>query len=125
MKTSKFIKNFKYEKGVTFIDGWQIVDESGDCDDFAVSVAIREVGSLRKFLWLLITFRIMFWLVKSPSNTIIPRHTIVWIKGKGYMDSSNRRWRVSPTPHFRIIPLLFPWVIFRMVWGAIVKKLFG
>jgi len=118
-----FIDAFEYKRGVVFLDGWQNLGkgEAGDCDDFALSVALRITGDVWRFILALITFRVTFWLVFSPSNKFWPRHVAVWIKTHGWIDSTNRTWRNHPAPHKRFIPLPWPWVLLRITWGAALR----
>lgn len=129
--TEQFINRYSYDKGVTFIDGWQRIDSSnpddytfGDCDDFALTVLILETGGWLNAIWALITFRAVFWLTHSPSNKWVPRHIVLHYRPKGWIDSTNREWRDTPTPHKRRLPLLWPWSLFRMLWGAAIKMIF-
>lgn len=126
MSAQDFINNYTYRKGVTFIDGWRYIADTGrgDCNDFATTVLVLTEGGWLRAIWSLITFQAVFWLVHSPSNRLLPRHVILWHRHYGWIDSTNREWRDTPAPHTRIMPLLFPWSLLRMLWGAAVKLVF-
>ena len=114
----EFLVNYEYEKGVTFIDGWRYTTV-GDCDDFALTVAYIKAGGLLALLWNILTCKSVFWLVKSPSNKLLPRHVILWHRGSGWIDSTVREWRDTPSPHKRVVPLIFPYAYLRILWGAL------
>ena len=127
MLSEKFIIAYTYKKGITFLDGWQRIDNDtfeGDCDDFALTVLILEEGGWLGAIWALLTFKACFWLVHSPSNFIIPRHVVLHHRKLGWIDSTERTWRNTPAPHRRRLPLLAPWAFLRMAWGAVVSFLF-
>ena len=116
----QFFNEFIYKK--TKLDGWRIIDKSleGTCEDFALTTLyILEDKNWFKVFWAVCTFKAIFWLVHSPSNKLIPRHTILYYRGKGWVGSTYREWRPSPAPHKLRLPLLLPWVLFRSAWGVI------
>lgn len=123
IKTDQFIKVFRYDKGSS-IEGWKDIRKSktGDCNDFALSVLLLECDGWLRSIWMIITMRAVFWLVRSPSNIrseSFSKHIALWHHKKGWIDSTNRKWRSSVNPHQKRIPLLFPWVLFRVFWGKI------
>jgi hypothetical protein len=72
------------------------VDPFGDCQDFAKTVkAILGVKFPKAIVW-------RCW---SPQNGRIPRHAVLWVKGKGYIDSTERKWRDTPAPHRKAWPV--------------------
>jgi len=69
---------------------------TGDCQTYAKSVkAIIGVKFPKAIVW-------RCW---SPINRRIPRHAVLWVKGKGWIDSTERKWRASPSPHRRAWPV--------------------
>jgi hypothetical protein len=68
----------------------------GDCQDYAKTVkAILGVKFPQAVVW-------RCW---SPINGRIPRHAVLWVKGKGYIDSTERKWRDTPAPHRKAWPV--------------------
>lgn len=123
LKVQTFFKKFKYNRGIIFLDGWKFIGKepyTGDCDDYAWTVLVLTEGSIIKALLALLTFRAVFWLVKSPVNGIVPRHVSLWHKKYGWTDSSTKVWLPTATPNRKILPLLFPWVWFRVLWGKLI-----
>lgn len=57
---------------------------------------------------------IMFRCFSTTSNPKwLPRHAVLWVKGMGWIDSSNRKWRNSPLPNcWPIWPVAFPIIAF-------------
>jgi len=57
---------------------------------------------------------IMFRCFSTTSNPRwLPRHAVLWVKGRGWIDSSNRKWRNSPLPNcIPIWPVGFPLIVF-------------
>lgn len=103
MTTAEFIERFQYRRGRPF-STWKPCDRppyEGACGSFAATVDKLEGGGGR------------FWLVKSPSNDFFPRHIALHMPGKGWIDSTRRKWRETPEPHTKILPLPAPWVWFR------------
>lgn len=123
-----FMQRYKYKLGHVFIDGWRIVEREGDCDDFALTIAYYLAGeSIWKLLWNVLTFKTIFWLAKSPKNGFWPRHTILYHRGFGYIDSSfnNIAFMPKPYPNRLIFPWLFPVVVLFMLQGKIYKTFIG
>ena len=123
--SDNFISRFKYHLGNS-LSGWQFINKSavGDCNDFAFTVAYHESGGWAQLLVNVLTFRMTFWLVKSPVNKFWPRHVALYCVGRGWIDSTNRSWRPTVTPHSRVIPLLFPWVMLRTLMGLVATIFF-
>lgn len=140
MLTNDFIDAFRNVNPIIFIEGWKRIDEApyeGGCTDFALTVLYTIEGSWWKVLWSILTFKAKFYYALSSTNRAskkkflgiipmkwVPRHTVLWYRGKGYIDSSHSTWREDPAPHKTIWPWPFPWVYFRILWGAIVNFLF-
>lgn len=83
-------------------------DPRGDCQDFAKTVArIEGVRFPRAIM-------IRCW---SPENGLLPRHAVMWIKGKGFIDSTVREYRKTPWPHIPAWPVGTP-AILAAVWVA-------
>lgn len=122
MRVDEFLRKYKYKKTIVFLLGWNNIERApyeGNCTDFAWTVALLEAGSVWKLVWWTLTLRAVFWLTWSEKNTVVPRHTILYVRGKGYIDSTYRYWRPNPI-HLRVLPLLPPWPWFRAVWGKLV-----
>lgn len=125
MSSNKFVKRFKYDRGPIFVDGVTIItdDNEGDCSSFAATVAFLESGSFKKFVSDLYTRKNSFWLARSPSNKLFPRHVVLHRKDKGYIDSTVRMWRDSPKPHKKKLPVPATWVLARLAWGHFVRSI--
>lgn len=131
-----FASKFKNKAGIPFIKGWRRIDKEpyeGVCQDFAWTALVLLEGSVLKALVSVMNpFRVCFFLVLSSTNKAstkkflgiipmkyIPRHIALWHKDHGWIDSSHREWRPTATPHTTILPIIFPWVWFRVLWGAV------
>ena len=68
----------------------------GDCQDFAKTV--------KRILGVKFPDAIM-WRCWSPQNGRIPRHAVLYVKGKGWIDSTERKWRDTPAPHRKAWPV--------------------
>lgn len=124
------------EKLAKFNDEFVIVDTSllnwprdksddehpeGDCQDYTKSVRKTIRAALGNWL---------VWRCWSPQNwkkfPYVPRHAVLWVRGKGWIDSTEREWRASPDPHTRAWPVGTPailWLVytvgvFRGWWPA-------
>ena len=100
MSVDAFLRAFRYRAG-SVLSPWRDVslddEPQGDCQDFALSVLSLETGG---HPWrAILTGRAMIWRAQSPVNGIIPRHAVLWLRGKGWADSTVREWRKTPTPH--------------------------
>ena len=62
----------------------------GDCQDYAKTVKAIVGAKFPKAI---------VWRCWSPQNGRIPRHAVLWVKGKGWIDSTERKWRDKPAPH--------------------------
>lgn len=51
----------------------------------------------------------------------VPRHAVLWVKGKGFIDSTVREYRKTPWPHIPAWPVGAP-AILALAWVA---KLWG
>jgi hypothetical protein len=95
-----FARAFRYRGGSIFAP-WRNVSReekpAGDCQDFAWSVL--SLATEGKPLRAMLTGRAMIWRAHSPVNRFIPRHAVLWLKGRGWIDSTTREWRASPMPH--------------------------
>lgn len=111
MTTEAFLLAFRYDKG-GLLEPWRDVSKSeqprGDCQTFAWSVLILETGGKLQAVKALLTGRAMIWRAKSPVNGLTPRHAVLWLRGKGWIDSTRREWRDSPAPHRRAWPVGTP-----------------
>lgn len=124
LSVSEFIEKYQYDRGFIFLPGWRRIDSDqfmGDCGDFALTVLVLSEGGWLQALWAVLTFKAVFWLVHSPDNKILPRHVVLWHRKHGWIDSTERNWRDTPAPHTRVLPLLFPWSIFRTCMGFFTK----
>lgn len=112
MTTEEFCRRFRYRRyGIpgAFRDVRKSAE--GQCQDFAWSVLILETGGKAKALMALLTFRAIIWRAHSPSNKRLPRHAVLYLRGKGYIDSTNREWRNRPRPHIPRWPVGTPLIL--------------
>lgn len=125
---ASFIRRYKYKANtIPFISGWQFVDEhsraEGACVDFAWTVARLEAGSWLKLLWGLLVFKYVFVWSFSEANKkfpYVPRHMMLYTRGKGWIDSTYRYYRPLKNPiHTPLLPIPFFWAYFRGAWGAL------
>lgn len=111
MTTEQLARAFRYRKG-SILSPWRDVsrdeEPSGDCQDWCWSVLCIEAGGKLRALLAMLTFRAVIWRAYSPVNGAIPRHAVLWLRGKGYIDSSDRYWRPSPKPHRPVYPAGLP-----------------
>lgn len=100
MTTEAFCRAFRYRKD-GLLSPWRDVsrdaEPQGDCQDFALSVLSLETGG--KPWRHLLTGRACIWRAHSPVNKLVPRHAVLWLKGKGWIDSTDRFWRDAPAPN--------------------------
>ena len=92
----------EYRKGWAF--AWLYLNNKkpvGDCDDYALTVAVRDAGSWTKFWFGWSTGKYKFRIVDSPAGNETPRHTILKVRGKGYTDSRNLRFSPEIPKEFR------------------------
>ena len=85
----------------------------GDCQDFAKTV--RKSMGVKPW-------EAVVWRCWSPQNGLIPRHAVLWVKGHGWIDSTERQWRASPAPHRRAWPVGTPAIL---AVAFIVGRLWG
>jgi hypothetical protein len=70
-----------------------------DCQSFAKTVkAILGVKYPQAIVW-------RCW---SKQNGFLPRHAVLFVRGKGWIDSTRREFRDSPAPHRRAWPVGTP-----------------
>lgn len=121
MTTEDFNSVFRYRKGSIF-GLWRDLSAretpQGDCQDYAWSVLCIEAGSPWKAI---LTGRAMIWRCQSPVNGLIPRHAVLWLRGKGWIDSTERHWRDRPAPHKLRWPAFSP----VLAAVAVTAKLWG
>lgn len=111
MTTEQLARAFRYRKG-GLLSPWRDVsrdaEPQGDCQDLCWSVLCIEAGGKLRALLAMLTFRAVIWRAYSPVNGAIPRHAVLYLRGKGYIDSSDRYWRPSPKPHRPVYPAGLP-----------------
>lgn len=105
MTLAEFNKRFRITK--TGLLGWprdlsNDAKPEGDCQDYAKSVARIEGVRFPKAIM------IRCW---SRRNGPLPRHAVMWIKGKGFIDSTVREYRKTPLPHIPVWPVGSPAVV--------------
>jgi hypothetical protein len=119
MTTEAFCRAFRYRKG-SILGLWRDVsrdaEPTGDCQTFCLSVLSLETGG--KPWRHLLTGRACIWRAQSPVNKLFPRHAVLYLRGKGFIDSSDRYWRPSPKPHRPVYPAGLPVLI---AAGAVAK----
>jgi predicted transglutaminase-like cysteine proteinase len=96
MQTHEFIAQFRYsaDKGM---DSYRILKagERGDCDDFAMTVAYLEAGSIAR-LWInILTLRTTFHRVTATEGE---GHLVLKHRGQ-YIDNIKKYWR--PTVDYK------------------------
>ena len=99
MTLDEFLAGYEYARGR--FGAWRILnhEESGDCNDFALTVrSIMREGD--------------YYLVRSPVNRLFPRH-VALKTSRGWIDSTVREFRDTPEPHKIVCKLPMPWVWFR------------
>ena len=109
MTTGAFARAYRYVRGVPFSvirDVSRDLEPQGACGTFAWSVLNIETGG--KPWKALLTGRAMIWRCWSDKNRTIPRHAVLWLRGKGWIDSTDRFWRDSPKPNRRAWPMGAP-----------------
>jgi len=47
----------------------------------------------------------------------------LWHGDYGWIDSTRREWRDTVAPHEKRWPILFPFAVFGVMWGATVGRL--
>ena len=62
----------------------------------------------------------MLWRCWSPVNGKVPRHVVLYVRGKGWIDSTVREWRPKPEPHRKAWPVGAPVlaVIAALFWAS-------
>ena len=114
---------FKY-KTDTKLDSWRFLNldgvakVEGDCDDFAATLAFElSDRSYLKFWWNYITFRFMFWRVKTDAGAW---HIILKYNGF-YVDNAYPIWR-KDARHKLIFPMVSLAGAFKLAVGKIRGK---
>ncbi|NJM13634.1 MAG: hypothetical protein HC889_18825 [Synechococcaceae cyanobacterium SM1_2_3] len=120
MTTEEFAKGFKYDGG-SLIAPWKDARKKmkGDCQDFAWTVLLIETGGKLQALLAILTLRAMIWRCWSPVNGAVPRHAALRLRGKGWIDSTEREWRDTVSPHKKAWPAGLPVVlgIAALIWA--------
>jgi hypothetical protein len=80
----------------------------GDCQDYARTV--RKIMDVKPW-------EAVVWRCWSPQNGLLPRHAVIWVKGHGWIDSTERKWRDSPKPHRRAWPVGTPAILALAYWA--------
>ena len=73
---------------------------TGDCQDYARTV--RKILGVKP--WEAI-------MVRCWSDKVIPRHAVLWVKGRGWIDSTNRTFRRTPLPNIPCWPVGTPVIV--------------
>lgn len=100
MTTESFARAFRYHRTKPFSlirNVSRDLEPKGACGTFAWSVLHIETGG--KPWQAILTGKAMLWRCKSPVNKAVPRHVVLWVRGKGWIDSTDRFWRDSPAPN--------------------------
>ena len=122
MTTDAFCHAYRYKRTFPFSlirDVSQDEEPQGACGAFCWSVLSLETGG--KPWRAILTGRALLWRCKSPSNGTVPRHAALWMRGKGYIDSTVREWRDAPAPHKLRWPMGAP----ALVGLAVAAKVWG
>ena len=83
----------------------------GDCQDFAKTVKRIEGVKFPKAIV------IRGWSPLNWKPPFLPRHAVLWVKGKGFIDSTRREYRKWPWPHIPAWPVGAP-VVLGVAWAA-------
>lgn len=82
----------------------------GDCKTYARTV--RNI--LKCDPWAAIVWQC--WSEQNRSRfPYLPRHAVIWVKGRGWIDSTTREFRRTPAPCWRLWPVGTPvtlWLIY-------------
>ena len=121
---TEFIDNAVYARGWV-IDGirYRPDGQMVDCDDYAWTLLSLIEGGQIGAVKALASGHAEMWCVKSPQNDAVPRHTALWHRDYGWIDSTFDWWRGEPWPHekrwkrrlFTVVPLV--------LWGKAPVKL--
>lgn len=126
MNLYDYLYNYKPSKNGTVWTGWQFrKDYSGDCEDYARTIAQLHAGSRRKLIWNILTFKTVFWFGDSRvTKSNIPRHTVVKI-GKEWYDSNVPNRVLNYQDIKRENTFWFPWLwlaIPLILWGDLYNR---
>ena len=124
MTPTEFIDGFEYRRGF-LIDGIRNVSVIGDCDDFTWSLLVLIEGGRLRALKALASGRAELWCVKSPQNGAVPRHTALWHRDYGWIDSTFDWWRGDEWPHEKWWKRRLITVIPLVLWGTLPGKITG
>ena len=86
-------------------------DPKGDCQSYAKTVKKIEGVKFPKAVV------IRCWSPQNWKPPFLPRHAVLWVKGKGFIDSTRREYRKWPWPHVPAWPVGFP-VVLGVAWAA-------
>lgn len=107
MTTDEFLRAFVYERG-PLLQPWsdlsKMAKPQGDCEAFCWTVLKLETGGTVPAIKALVKRDAAIWRCWSPVNGFWPRHAVLRI-GDRWIDSTNREWRDSPSPHRRAWPV--------------------
>lgn len=128
MTTEGFSLAFRYKRDWPFSrirDVSRDLEPQGACGAFAWSVLCIETGG--KPWQAILTGKAIMVRCWSPQNLrkfpFVPRHAVMWIKGKGFIDSTVREYRKTPWPHIPAWPVGAPLVVAvayaAKIWGLI------
>jgi hypothetical protein len=109
MSVDAFAKAYRYHRTKPFSlirNVSRDLEPKGACGTFAWSALHIETGG--KPWQAILTGKAMLWRCWSPVNGKVPRHAALWVRGKGWIDSTVREWRPKPEPHRKAWPVGFP-----------------
>jgi predicted transglutaminase-like cysteine proteinase len=124
---------FKYKADpFRWFDHWRVMVNDGDvwygdCEDYSLTLAwLVSDQSLIKFIWNLVTFRVLLWFVKSPNGE---GHGIIKIDGL-YYDNIQKKGcskdQLKAKGYKFVFPLVFPIVALKFaisfIGGLFIKK---
>lgn len=113
------IVNFEYKRDTVF-RLWRDVrkyDFKGNCQDFAWTIAKIWFGGAVGVIIAMITFKVIFYRARSPSNyRYWPRHAVLWVSDIGYIDSTVTTWRDRSSPHVLWYPIGLPFIGLLIWW---------
>ena len=117
MSVEAFASAFRYKRTKPFSVIRNVsrdLEPQGACGTFAWSVLHIETGG--KPWQAIFTGKAMLWRAWSPVNGKAPRHVVLWVRGKGWIDSTDRYWRDEPLNR-RAWPVGLP-VVLGVAWAA-------
>lgn len=104
-QSASFIALYTYERGPLLEIPHDLTTTlKGDCESFAWTVLKLETGGTVPAIKALVKRDAAIWRCWSKVNGFWPRHAVLRL-GDRWIDSTNREWRDSSSPHRRAWPV--------------------